>query len=88
MKHLNIKVIGRVQGVFFRVNTRDKACELGLNGFVRNEPDGSVYIEIEGKQKLLDEFLSWLKQSPKLSNVDALQITKADVEGFKKFEIR
>jgi len=48
MKHLNITVKGVVQGVFFRASTKDQADQLGICGLVRNEQDGSVYVEAEG----------------------------------------
>ncbi|MEX2033246.1 MAG: acylphosphatase, partial [Candidatus Colwellbacteria bacterium] len=44
MRHLRIKVLGRVQGVFFRDSVRQKAEEWGIKGFARNEPDESVYV--------------------------------------------
>ena len=64
-KHLDIHVYGRVQGVFFRDNTRNIAQQLGLVGFVKNEDSGGgVYIEAEGPQEQLDEFLKWCKKGP------------------------
>ena len=48
MKHLEIKIFGKVQGVFFRSSARQKAGELGLSGFAENLADGSVEIEAEG----------------------------------------
>jgi len=48
-KHVNITVKGRVQGVGFRYSAMEAAEELGIKGFVRNMPDGSVYIEAEGE---------------------------------------
>ncbi|WP_431293764.1 acylphosphatase [Pedobacter sp. P26] len=50
MKHLNIKVTGKVQGVGFRETTKIIANQMMVNGFVRNEKDGSVYIEAEGEE--------------------------------------
>ena len=44
MKHLNIKVSGKFQGVWFRASTQEEAERLGVNGFVRNEEDGGVYL--------------------------------------------
>ena len=51
MVHINIHITGRVQGVNFRTYTKEKAEELGILGFVRNETDGSVYLEAEGDRK-------------------------------------
>lgn len=86
--NLVIKVHGRVQGVFFRASTRDKARELGLTGFVRNEKDGSVYIEVSGEVKILEEFLAWCKLGPKNAVVEDLKFSKAPDQKFPSFEIR
>jgi acylphosphatase len=51
MNHVSIRISGKVQGVFFRASTKGKAEQYGINGFVRNEKDGSVYIEAEGRRK-------------------------------------
>ncbi len=51
-KAIILRVTGRVQGVGFRYYAQKKALELGVNGYVRNRPDGSVYIEAEGMIEL------------------------------------
>jgi len=56
MRHLNIRVSGKVQGVFFRASTKEQADQLGVKGFVRNEPNGDVYIEVEGDEEKLKIF--------------------------------
>jgi len=61
MTHFNIKIFGEVQGVFFRHSARLKAREIGITGFVKNEPDGAVYMEAEGDEKTLGQFLEWRK---------------------------
>lgn len=86
--NLVIHVQGRVQGVFFRASTRDKARELGLTGFVKNESDGSVYIEAAGKEQKLKEFLAWCKQGPKNAEVEDLKFTEAPPRQFSSFEIK
>ena len=48
MKRLTIQVIGEVQGVFYRATSKAVADQLGVKGYVMNQPDGSVYIEAEG----------------------------------------
>ena len=73
MKNLTIKVYGLVQGVFFRYNTRKFARKLGLTGFVKNMPDGSVYIEAEGPEDKLIELLKYSKAGPKNARVDRLE---------------
>ena len=70
VKHLNIKIFGRVHGVFFRYTAKEKADELRIYGFARNEPDGTVYIEAEGEQEPLEKFLDWCKEGPEYAEVD------------------
>ncbi|WP_420576316.1 acylphosphatase [Ekhidna sp.] len=66
---LRIKVTGRVQGVFFRASTKEKADELGVKGWVRNEPDGSVLIEAEGEEFKMNEFREWCSIGPPAAHV-------------------
>ena len=88
MKHLAIHVSGRVQGVFFRASTKEKADALRLRGFVRNEPDGSVYIEAEGAAETLDQFVAWCKQGPPLAVVNRVTINENPVKNFSDFIIQ
>ena len=88
-KHLNIKVTGKVQGVWFRKYTKDQADALQLNGTVQNMPDGSVYIEVESNDETrLNKFLQWLQTGSPLSRVDNIATDQSDkCTGFKSFEI-
>ncbi|MGI9545460.1 MAG: acylphosphatase, partial [Cyclobacteriaceae bacterium] len=61
-QHFNITVQGRVQGVFYRASTKQKALELGLVGWVCNRSDGSVYLEAEGSKEQLNTLLAWCKK--------------------------
>ncbi len=72
-KHYNIWVKGIVQGVFFRKITRLKAIELNLNGFVRNLRDGRVYIELEGDEEKIQEFIKWAEGNPGKSLVETVR---------------
>lgn len=85
MKHLNIKIYGRVQGVFFRVSAKQEAEKLGLTGFAGNEPDGTVYIEVEGDKKSLDQFLKWCQQGPEAADVKKVEVNKGSVKNFSEF---
>lgn len=87
MIHYNIKVTGLVQGVFFRDSTRQIARQLGLKGFVRNERDGSVYVEVEGERSKVDEFTAWLRKGPERASVEDLDIKKGALRNFESFEI-
>lgn len=70
MERIVIDVHGRVQGVFFRYNTRKKARKLGLEGYVENRADGSVHIEAQGSREKLDKLLEFAKKGPRLARVD------------------
>jgi len=85
--HKNIKVTGRVQGVYFRATTCDKARELGVKGFVRNEVDGSVYIEAEGDEDALKQFIEWCSIGPGIAVVDKLEVEESVVQNFDTFII-
>lgn len=88
MKALSIRVYGRVQGVFFRASTRDKACQLSIKGWCQNEPDGSVLIHAEGSSAVLEEFVGWCSEGPPMARVDRLERSGADLSDFQGFEIR
>ena len=87
MKHLNIHVQGKVQGVWFRASTRDEAQRLGIHGFVRNEADGGVYLEAEGDEAALDALITWLWQGPVHANVDKVTSEEGAINNFNGFEI-
>ncbi|WP_018950617.1 acylphosphatase [Thioalkalivibrio sp. ALMg11] len=67
------RVSGQVQGVFFRASTRDEAQRLGLAGYARNEPDGSVEVLAVGPRIALDELEEWLAEGPRQARVDAVE---------------
>lgn len=86
-KHISILISGKVQGVFFRASAKDKADELGLKGFVRNQPDGQVYIEAEGDHERLFLLESWCKQGPRRAHVERVEIKEGDLQHFTVFSI-
>ena len=71
---VNIFVSGLVQGVFFRSQTKRKAEELGVFGWVRNLADGRVEILAEGEKEKLEELINWAKKGPDSARVDDLKI--------------
>lgn len=87
MKHLDLHVHGRVQGVFFRVSAQRAALGLGLSGTVRNEADGTVRIAAEGDAARLDEFLAWCRKGPDRARVDRVDVHEGKVRGYEGFEI-
>lgn len=85
IKHLNIKVFGSVQGVFFRISAKDMAEKLGIVGFAKNESDGTVYIEAEGEEKDLEKFVEWCKVGPPLAKVEKVEVTEGQLKNLTGF---
>jgi acylphosphatase len=88
MKHIKLRIRGRVQGVAYRAHTRRKALELGLSGFVENRPDGSVYAEAEGPAEQVDELVRWCHNGPALARVDEVETEEGAPAAHQGFEIR
>lgn len=86
---LHAIVTGRVQGVGFRYFVRRQAQELGLGGWVRNLPDGSVEVEAEGEEAQIAELEARLRQGPALARVTAVDATRSEeTRGYTAFEVR
>ena len=88
MRHLKIKVSGKVQGVFFRDSIRRKAEEWGIKGFTRNEPDELVYIEAEGPEEALEKLVNWCWEGPEFAKVEKVEIEEGDIKNFDDFQIQ
>ena len=81
-------ISGRVQGVFFRVETQRAAEGFGVFGWVRNKRDGTVESVFEGRQQDVDATLNWCRQGPRMARVDEVEVNWQDYTGeFKSFEI-
>ncbi len=87
MKCVIIKVEGSVQGVFFRASTKEQADALGVNGFVKNEADGGVYIEAEGDDLALNQFVAWCKVGPPHAVVSHVKVAEGEPKRFSSFKI-
>jgi len=74
VKRVRAVVSGRVQGVWFRASTRDKARELGVTGTVRNLPDGDVEVVAEGEEHVVEQLLQWLWHGPPFARVDQVEV--------------
>lgn len=77
---LRIRITGRVQGVCFRHYAKIEADQLGVTGFVRNLPDGSVETLICGSKTQLDNMQRWLSHGPEMAHVNDLQINNRILE--------
>ncbi|MBL7985971.1 MAG: acylphosphatase [Flavobacteriales bacterium] len=85
--HRSIRVVGRVQGVMFRKHTMIEAQRLGLTGWVKNLPDGSVHIEAEGPAEKLDELVAWCRTGPPLAGVEDVHVSEGPLRGSTAFRI-
>lgn len=79
---------GSVQGVFFRVEARDRARSLGLGGWVRNRPDGAVEAVFEGDDERIESMLAWCGRGPRGAWVDNVDVTWGEPQGEEGFSIR
>ena len=83
-----IQVIGRVQGVFFRHSTLEEAMRLGLQGEVRNLPDGSLEVIAEGERRAVDDLAAWCRRGPPSARVEEMLVRLGPHRGeFQTFRI-
>lgn len=87
IKHYKINVIGRVQGVGFRLSCFKAANRNNIKGIVKNNSDGSVYIEAEGASENMDEFIIWCQKGPAWAKVLNLKLIEGKIRNYKSFEI-
>jgi len=87
-QRITIIVSGKVQGVFYRAATKEKADELGVKGFVRNEPSGSVFIEAEAPEDALYKFVKWCNSGPPRAQVQHVEVIPGELSGFLSFTIQ
>ena len=86
-RSVDLHVTGRVQGVAFRWYAAREATRLGLAGWIRNEPDGSVRAHAEGPDDPVDEFVAWCQQGPPAARVDDVALTEAEPTAATSFRI-
>jgi acylphosphatase len=84
----HVRLIGRVQGVFFRAWTRDEALSIGVSGWVRNCRDGSVEAHVEGEAGGVEELIDLMREGPPGARVENVEVETADPEGLNDFEVR
>ena len=88
MKFAEILVIGKVQGVWFRDFVKKNATILNLNGWVKNNPDGTVSAEIEGEELIINGLIEQIKIGSLLSKVDNVKVSWQPFENkFNSFKI-
>jgi acylphosphatase len=85
-KHLDIFVFGKVHGVFFRANAKRIAEQLGIKGYAKNEGK-FVYIEAEGSDEDLDNFIEWCYSGSEQSQVEKIDFKEGRFKNFTSFNI-
>lgn len=85
--HKNITLRGQVQGVFLRATTQRMGRKLGVNGFVKNKSDGSVYAEAEGKLDAVSSFIDWCHQGSPGAKVKEVEVSDGPVQDYTDFRI-
>ena len=87
MKCVHLIVSGKVQGVFFRANVRNKANELHLKGYAKNLDNGDVEIVAQGEEDLVNKLVEFIKKGPGISKIEGNKIKHKEPESFNNFEI-
>lgn len=87
MRRYQILVSGKVQGVSYRFSAHAKAIKLGLTGFVKNLHNGKVYIEAQGPEEKIADFIHWCHVGPPLAEVEEVSSTEMEPVNFKTFEL-
>lgn len=83
-----IRITGWVQGVGYRYSAFRMANSLNLRGYVKNLPDGSVYIEAQGSPDSVRNLIEWCRKGPPHSIVESVEYSFHLVRNFRKFQIR
>lgn len=84
---MKLRVEGKVQGVWYRKSAKETADKYGLTGLVRNDPDGTVYIEAEGEENLVRQLIGWAHEGPIGARVRKVHMEEMALEGSTEFEI-
>ena len=87
VKHLDIIITGKVQGVGFRFSTKAVADQLGVKGFIKNESNGNVVIAAEGDDISLDMFLDWCNEGTEDAIVNSVQTSTGELKNYRNFEL-
>ena len=79
---------GRVQGVFFRDSTRQRANAAGVAGWIANRPDGAVEAVFEGDGDAVERLVAWMREGPRSAEVDRIEVNEEEPEGLSGFDVR
>ncbi|KRL04229.1 acylphosphatase [Liquorilactobacillus oeni] len=88
MQAVTMKVFGRVQGVGFRYSAKSVADNYKILGFVRNEPDGSVFIQAQGQEQDLKKFIDRIKNSPSpAARIEHVELKESSLQSYREFKV-
>ena len=87
MRRVHVEVSGRVQGVFYRAACAERARELGLGGWVRNDSRGGVEAEFEGDDASVDSIVDWCRAGPPTARVDGMEVRDEPLTGERTFVV-
>ena len=86
---VHVFISGKVQGVFFRSSTKDRADELGITGWVGNLADGRVEAVFEGEEGNVEKMAQWCRKGPEYARVNDVEVISEQYKGeFKEFALR
>ena len=84
---VRLRISGRVQGVYYRDSCRQMAQRLGVAGWVRNRPDGSVEVVAEGPRHDVSALAAWCREGPPRAQVNDVEIVDEEPEGLRGFRV-
>jgi len=84
----DVVVHGAVQGVFFRDSCRSAAQAAAVDGWVTNQPDGTVRARFEGPVGAVDQMVSWAHRGPSRARIERVEVSDAEPEGHSGFQVR
>jgi acylphosphatase len=88
MKAIHVYISGKVQGVFYRANTKQKAQELGIKGWVKNRIDGRVEAFFQGEEEEVQKMISWCWKGSPAAEVDDVMVEEEKCQELQSFKIK
>jgi len=86
-KRISLLITGKVQGVGYRYSVKLKAESMAIRGYVRNQPDGSVFVTVQGENTAVENFVKWCYKGPSAALVRGVEKMPGSIEDFSEFKI-
>jgi acylphosphatase len=86
-KRISLLITGKVQGVGYRYSVKLKAESMAIRGYVRNQPDGSVFVTVQGENTAVENFVKWCYKGPSAALVRGVEKIPGSIEDFSEFKI-